>query len=194
MKHHLLITTVCAAGLLCNAVAQQAGSTSARPGGQAGSLQRDSNQLQHVRLSNLMGANVKSSDGQSLGEIEDIVMNPNTRQIQFAIVGKGGFLGMGEKRVPVPWQSVSITRTPDQGLFDKPNLVVNLDRKKLEGAPSMQKDKQFSELNQPDYIISVYRFYQIEPVQAGGTGAQSETQTGTQSETQTDSQNKTNDK
>lgn len=192
MKRHLLLSTICATGLLCNALAQQSGSTSARSA-QAASTTVQTN-LQHIRLSHLLGANVKSSDGQSLGEIEDVVLNVNTRQIDFAIVGKGGFLGMGEKRVPVPWQSVSVSRTPDEGLLGKPNLVVNLDRKKLEGAPTMQKDKQFSELNQPDYIISVYRFYEIEPVQAGATGSQSGTQTGTQSGTQTNSQEKAKSK
>lgn len=188
MKNHALFGTLCLAALVCSntTLAQQSGSKFDRQTtstSAASAEQTSAQQPRHVRLSTLLGANVKSSDGQSLGEIEDIVVNPGTGQIELAIVGKGGFLGMGEKRVPVPWPSVSVSKSPDEGLLGKPNLTVNLDREKLQSGPTMQKDKQFSELNQPDYLITIYRFYEIEPIGVGGTGQGSQTQGDSQQNT-----------
>src|SRR5437879_8223602 len=41
---------------------------------------------QEVRASKLMGAEVKSSQGQSLGKINDVIFNPASGRIDFAVI------------------------------------------------------------------------------------------------------------
>lgn len=182
MKHSLWTSSICAAALACGSTAlgqqsrSQAGQQTGAQSSVAQSQTAQHQQGQLFRVSQLMGVNAKSKDSQSLGEIEDLVINPRTQKINFAILGKGGFLGLGEKMVPVPWEAVTVQRSPDQGLLDKPNLTVNIDQQKMKTAPTMQKDKQYSELDQPDYVITIYRFYEIQPVGTGGTGPGTETQ------------------
>jgi len=176
MKRYLLLASICAAGLIGSlpVVAQQSSSSSAPQSGSS-TAQTPSATSQYVRLSQLIGSNAKAKDGQNLDQIEDVVVNPQARQIKFAVLGKGGFLGIGEKMVPVPWKAVSLEQT-ETGASSKPSLTVNIDRQKLQSAPTLHKDKQYSELDQPDYVITVYRFYEIEPVAAGAPGQGSETQ------------------
>src|SRR5919201_869381 len=59
------------------------------------------------RASKLIGADVENPSGQNLGDIKDIVLDPQTGQIAYAVLGFGGFLGMGEKYFAIPWTALS---------------------------------------------------------------------------------------
>jgi sporulation protein YlmC with PRC-barrel domain len=182
MKYHLLLSSVCTAGLIGSlpALAQQSSSSSAsQPGSSTAQTSSDSGSGQYLRVSQLIGSTAKAKDGQNLGQIEDVVVDAKAQHLKFAVLGKGGFLGIGEKMVPVPWKAMSVEQT-DTGASGKPNLTVNIDRQKLQSAPTLHKDKQYSELDQPDYTITVYRFYEIEPVGAGSPSEGAQTQSGSQ--------------
>jgi sporulation protein YlmC with PRC-barrel domain len=56
-----------------------------------------------IRARKVLGTSVKNVDGQRVGEIEDVVLDKLSDRIMFAIVGMGGFLGIGEKYHPLPW-------------------------------------------------------------------------------------------
>ena len=178
MKYHLLLSTVCAAGLALPALAQHS-SSSSTSGGSTSQTSNDTGSGQYVRLRQLIASTAKAKDGQNLGQIEDFVVDAKAQHLTFAVLGKGGLLGIGEKMVPVPWKAVSVEQT-DTSASGKPNLTVNIDRQKLQSAPTLHKDKQYSELDQPDYTITVYRFYEIEPVGAGAPSEGSQTQRGSQ--------------
>lgn len=107
------------------------------------------------RLSKLLKASVESKSGESLGKIEDLVFNAEG-QIQFAIIGHGGLLGIGEKYVPVPWKAVQVT--------SEKQFTLNIDKEKLKSAPTT--DKNYSNLDQPDYTVTIYRFFEM-PVETG---------------------------
>ena len=53
---------------------------------------------QACRVSQALNAQVKTQDGQQLGQIEDLIVNPQTGKIDFAVVSKG------EKLYPIPMQ------------------------------------------------------------------------------------------
>jgi len=55
---------------------------------------------QYLARDRLIGAKVQNRDGQIIGDIEDLIIGPNG-QIQGVIMGTGGFLGVGEKRIGV---------------------------------------------------------------------------------------------
>lgn len=59
-----------------------------------------------IRAKTVIGTNVKDATGDKIGQIEDIVLDKLSNNIVFAIVGFGGFLGMGEKYHPIPWSSL----------------------------------------------------------------------------------------
>ena len=56
-----------------------------------------------IRASKVKGTSVYNTAGESIGTVEDIVLNKTSNDIMFAVLGFGGFLGIGEKYHPVPW-------------------------------------------------------------------------------------------
>ena len=47
--------------------------------------------------------------GKFLGKIEEIVIDTGTGSVRYAVLGLGGFLGIGRKRFAIPWSAL----TPD---------------------------------------------------------------------------------
>ena len=89
------------------------GSSSSSSGGSSGSSgssgsQSSGQKMKTVEMSKLMKANVKTAQGENLGKIEDLVANPQTGEIQFAIIGMGGTAGIGEQLKPVPWKAITV--------------------------------------------------------------------------------------
>lgn len=115
--------------------------------------------LKQIRATKLIGSNVTSKDGDNLGQVKDFVLDPMTGKIKFALVGQGFMAGVGEKLLPVPWQAVSV--------HSEREFALNVDKQKLQSAPGWSQ----SEMEQPDYIIRIYRFYELEPQSdIGGPG------------------------
>ena len=60
-------------------------------------------QQTHFRSQKVIGAQVKSSSGEDIGRIEDVILNPATGRIDFAVISAEN------KLVPVPWQLISLS-------------------------------------------------------------------------------------
>jgi sporulation protein YlmC with PRC-barrel domain len=139
---------------------------------------KESSHLKEIRASKLIGVNVSSKDGSNFGQVQDLIVNPKTGKIRFALVGKGFMAGEGTVMVPIPWKAISVQ--------SERQFVLNVDQSKLGSAPAWSE----TQVDQPDYVIRVYRFYQIEPesdTSMGGTGSsdqQSGQGQGTSSDTQ----------
>jgi sporulation protein YlmC with PRC-barrel domain len=50
--------------------------------------------------------NVLNLQGEDLGEIEEFILDPATGEITHAVLATGGFLGIGEKWIPIPMNQV----------------------------------------------------------------------------------------
>jgi sporulation protein YlmC with PRC-barrel domain len=77
-------------------------SPTGRGSGQAG-------QQQCFRSTKLIGAQVKSSSGEDVGRIEDVVINPTSGKIDLAVISSES------KLYPVPWQLLSVSGQGGQG-------------------------------------------------------------------------------
>lgn len=49
----------------------------------------------------LLGKNVYGKDNEKIGEVEDIILDPQSGQAKQLVLSSGGFLGIGEKKVAV---------------------------------------------------------------------------------------------
>jgi hypothetical protein len=88
--------------------------------------------------SDLRGTRVYGANNESIGDISDLLLD-RQGQVVAAIVGVGGFLGIGQKRVALAWDSVKLTEQ-DGG----PVILVSATREQLEGMPTYKtlEDKQ----------------------------------------------------
>ena len=57
-----------------------------------------------IRATRVIGTNVYNQGGDKIGEIEDVMLDKTSDGIMFAVIGFGGFLGLGEKYHAVPWK------------------------------------------------------------------------------------------
>jgi sporulation protein YlmC with PRC-barrel domain len=69
---------------------------------------------EYLAKDRLIGVNVHDKDGKVIGDIEDLVVDEDNK-IVGAIIGVGGLLGVGEKKVAVRLPALSIEST-DKGI------------------------------------------------------------------------------
>jgi sporulation protein YlmC with PRC-barrel domain len=105
------------------------------------------------RASEIIGSNIENRQGENLGEIEDLVVDPATGRISYAVLSYGGVLGVGDRRTAVPF--TALNPKPD----DPEKLVLNIERQRLEQAPSFES-REWTELNDPNYTRKVDQFFQ----------------------------------
>ena len=92
-------------------------------------------QNQHAtdwRGSKLIGATVYGPDDKSIGDINDVLI-ANDGRINAVVIGVGGFLGVGEKNVAVPFDKLSMTREPESASIKK--ITVSYSKDELKNAP-----------------------------------------------------------
>jgi sporulation protein YlmC with PRC-barrel domain len=88
---------------------------------------------QMSRASNIIDTTVKNFQGQDLGEIKDLVLDPETGHIVYAVIAFGGVFGIGDKLFAVPWKALRWTG-------DTTHYVLNIDKTSLEKAPGFDKN------------------------------------------------------
>ena len=71
-------------------------------------------QNQQVMASRLIGTTVVSTNNESIGDVNDVILD-RQGQVAGVVIGVGGFLGIGEKDVAVPFRALEITASANQG-------------------------------------------------------------------------------
>jgi len=159
---------------------------------------------QSLRVSQqIINAQVKTQDGQQLGQIEDLIANPQTGKIEFAVVSKG------DKLCPIPMQllqpqggaqagsstSTSGTssgssstssdtssgksstspfgRSSSSTSAQHVTFVAQVDKSKIEQAPSFSRT-QWPEMSST-WSQQVYSAYGVTPEASGGTSSSGST-------------------
>ncbi|KPL52896.1 hypothetical protein ABB55_12285 [Prosthecomicrobium hirschii] len=86
--------------------------------------------------SGLIGATVRGSANETIGEIDDVILDRDGRA-QAVVIGVGGFLGIGEKNVAVPFDAVQVTRDPDNAQVSR--VAMSTTKEALKAAPDFKK-------------------------------------------------------
>jgi sporulation protein YlmC with PRC-barrel domain len=63
---------------------------------------------QGYRIGKLLGRNVINDKNEKIGTLDDVIADKNKKQLNFAVLQVGGFLGMGSRLVVVPYDSLQI--------------------------------------------------------------------------------------
>jgi hypothetical protein len=92
------------------AFAQTPTATTDRAGGATISASADSYQG-NWRSSKLVGLNVYNDANESLGSISELLLD-QTGKVQAAVIGVGGFLGVGERMVAIPYEKLKFVNEP----------------------------------------------------------------------------------
>jgi sporulation protein YlmC with PRC-barrel domain len=206
------IMAVSAACLALNMQAQNSSTSSSTGTGSTGSSTDQSSQPnyhsgrqyggagrmghQEVRASKLMGADVKTSQGQSLGTINDVIFNPASGRIDFAVISLSSTAGnestgstssttsttpgsttsasttgtTAGKLVPVPWMLLRPAGAPGattSSTESQQTFTFSGDTSKLQSAPSFDQSN-WPDITQFSWRQSIYSHFGMTPGSATG--------------------------
>jgi sporulation protein YlmC with PRC-barrel domain len=103
-----------------------------------------------IAAEKVKGTSVYNPDGETLGTIDDVLIDKVSGKAIYAVMSFGGFLGMGEKYHPLPWSTLHYDES-------KGGYLVNLNKQILEGAPTYGMDEDFRWTS--DYGRQVDKYY-----------------------------------
>src|SRR5438132_1539574 len=115
----------------------------------------------YIQTSKIVGTKVKTSQGEDIGVVKDVVLDSNTGCMAYTVLSAGGTgtRVTGEtKTVAVPWA----VYTPSA---DMSVLTVRVDRDRIYNAPVFDYAR-INEYETTGYINNVYSYYGVTP-QAG---------------------------
>lgn len=80
----------------------------------------------------LEGCEVVNLAGESLGEIQDIMIDVRSGHVAYAVLSFGGVLGLGNKLFAVPWDALTLDA-------ERRCFVLDIERERLERASGFDK-------------------------------------------------------
>ena len=101
--------------------------------------------------STITGHNVYNLKDENIGEIKDLMINPNKSEIVYAVLSFGGFLGIGSKLFAIPLKALKFSDTDD-------TIRLDVNKEKLENAPSFDEDN-WPMTADDDFVNSVNSHY-----------------------------------
>ncbi|MEN3289004.1 MAG: hypothetical protein V7634_3304 [Bradyrhizobium sp.] len=83
------------------------------------------------------GTAVYGPDSTKIGSIERVMIDKQSGRVSYAVLGFGGFLGLGNDHYPLPWQSLKY----DTRLG---GYVTGITENQLRGAPKYGEDREWN--------------------------------------------------
>lgn len=107
------------------------------------------------KASNIIGTDVVNAKGDNLGEIKEVVIDPASGRVAYAVVAFGGFLSMGEKLFAIPFSTFK---------YDVENnkYLLNVTKERLEKAPGFDADA-WPLMTDETWNREVYKYYERTP-------------------------------
>ena len=108
------------------------------------------------RASKVIGADVENAQGEDLGKIEDVVLDPQEGRVAYAVLSFGGFLGLGEKYFALPWSALTAKAGEDD------TLILNVDKEKLQNAPGFNRNS-WPDMADRTWGQEIHSYYGVAP-------------------------------
>lgn len=97
-----------------------------------------------ISANTYIGQSVYNAADESIGEVNDVIFTKDG-SVEAAVIGVGGFLGIGEKNVAVPLDTITVSEVPNS---DDLKLTTQETADTLKAAPEFKtKSQQIAEQN-----------------------------------------------
>ena len=110
-----------------------------------------------LAISEIKGARVINFQNQDVGEIDELLIDPDSGQIRFAVVGVGGFLGLGSTKVAVPWLAFQIVTERGKIKY----IMLDATKERLEKAPRVE-GKNYERLYPAEAAEPIFVYWDVE--------------------------------
>lgn len=116
---------------------------------------RDNGLVWSRRVSSILGTDVRNSKAEDIGEINDLIIDPRTGDVQYAILSFGGLMGMGDKLFAVPMDRIQ-TSSADR------EFAIDISKETLKNAKGFE-DNSWPDWNDAQYQNSVDTVFKDQP-------------------------------
>ena len=82
------------------------------------------------------GTKVYGQDGKHIGSVERVILEKRSGRVAYAVLGFGGFLGIGEDHYPLPWAKLSYDE-------DLGGYRTDVTREQVEKAPRYEGNDEY---------------------------------------------------
>jgi sporulation protein YlmC with PRC-barrel domain len=103
----------------------------------------------------VQGTTVYNAALEKLGRVEDVMIDKASGRIAYAILSFGGFLGIGDRYYPLPWEKLSYDT-------EMGGYIVDVSHDVLEGAPSYT-DEAAAGWDDEAWRSGIYTYYGAHP-------------------------------
>ena len=108
-----------------------------------------------MAASTLDGDRVMSSDGDEVGKVKEIMLDVESGRIAYMVMSSGGFLGIGDKLLAVPWNALTLDAA-------RKCFVIALNSERVKNAPGFDKG-EWPSMADRTWASSVHQYYGREP-------------------------------
>ena len=110
------------------------------------------------RGSEVLGMTIKNAVGDKLGNVEDIVVDMKSGDISYLAMSFGGFLGIGDKLLAVPWEAVSVQYDLEQKEYF---VLFDVTKDQLNQADGFDKD-DWPESGNDDWTLASHEKFKAD--------------------------------
>jgi len=113
-----------------------------------------------ARVSDLLSLPVYGSADEKLGKVEDLVVEPGSGKIQYAVLSFGGILGIGNKYFAVPWSDMRVfyKGASSAGTQKEVYCTIDVSKEALKNAPGFDKN-QWPDFADRTFVKDIETFY-----------------------------------
>lgn len=103
----------------------------------------------------LDGNDVYNLSNEKLGSIEDIMLDVPQGRIAYAVLSRGGILGMGDKLFAIPWNALTLDT-------QRKCFILDIDEQKLKDAEGFDKDN-WPRMGDVSWATRTHEYYNQTP-------------------------------
>jgi hypothetical protein len=111
-----------------------------------------------ITTAELKGTKARNFQDEQIGEIDELLIEPDSGAVRFAVLSVGGFLGLGTTRVAVPWRALGITRSRDGTI----TIVLDATKERLEKAPRVEGTKNYERLYVDEVAEPIFVYWEVD--------------------------------
>jgi sporulation protein YlmC with PRC-barrel domain len=103
----------------------------------------------------LEGEPLYNRDAEELGELEHVVIDVPSGRIAYAVLVRGGVLGLGERLHAIPWEALEIDA-------EQRRFVLDIGKERLEAAPGFDEE-HWPAMTDAGWAAAIREFYSAIP-------------------------------
>jgi sporulation protein YlmC with PRC-barrel domain len=110
--------------------------------------------VKRLTATSIIGDSVENPQGDNLGKIDNLMINVNTGQVEYAVIQFGGFLGVGEKLFAIPFDELEVDE-------EKEIFILNRDKEYIKQSPGFDST-HWPATNDHSYFNNVNTYYDVD--------------------------------